>query len=54
MNTITAEYEQARRELQVKICKYLAVIACVAGVVYLADAGKEGWGWLIFLALCLL
>lgn len=25
----------------------------VAGAIYLADAGKDGWGWMIFLALCL-
>jgi hypothetical protein len=24
-------------------------IACVAGIVYLAANGKDGWGWLIFL-----
>jgi hypothetical protein len=26
-------------------------IACVAGIVYLASNGKDGWGWLIFLLL---
>jgi hypothetical protein len=24
-------------------------MACVAGIVYLAANGKDGWGWLIFL-----
>jgi hypothetical protein len=24
-------------------------IALIAGVVYLASTGKDGWGWLVFL-----
>jgi hypothetical protein len=24
-------------------------MTCVAGIVYLAANGKDGWGWLIFL-----
>lgn len=31
----------------------LAVLAAIAGAVYLADQGKDGWGWLIFLAICI-
>ena len=53
MNPITAEYDQEQRKLQTKICKYLAIIACVAGATFLAYEGKDGWGWLIFLAFCL-
>jgi hypothetical protein len=30
-----------------------ALIACIAGAVYLALGDHEGWGWLIFLALVL-
>lgn len=34
--------------------KWIAISACVVGVIYLAADGREGWGWLIFLAFCLL
>jgi hypothetical protein len=29
-------------------------IALVAGIVYLASIGQDGWGWLIFVLLCTL
>jgi hypothetical protein len=25
----------------------------VAGAIYLASEGKEGWGWMVFLAICI-
>ncbi len=28
-------------------------VAAISGAVYLASQGKDGWGWLIFLALVL-
>lgn len=31
----------------------LCVIAAICGAVYLANQGKNGWGWLIFLAIVL-
>ena len=40
-------------EMETKRWKKIAIIACVAGVVFLAYHGRDGWGWLIFLALCL-
>lgn len=33
------------------IGKGIAISACVIGAVYLADHGREGWGWLIFAAI---
>ena len=36
------------------IGKGIAIVACVLGVVYLSANGHEGWGWLVFLAFCLL
>ena len=35
------------------LIKGACVIAAIAGAVYLASEGKDGWGWLIFLALLL-
>lgn len=35
------------------ILRMVATCLCVAGAVYLAYHGKDGWGWLIFLAICL-
>lgn len=35
------------------IGKSLATLAAIAGAVYLADQGKAGWGWMIFLAIVL-
>lgn len=28
-----------------------ALLACIAGAIYLAQGNHDGWGWLIFLAL---
>lgn len=39
--------------LAVIITRSLAAMAAIAGAVFLAWHGKEGWGWLIFLALWL-
>ena len=33
--------------------KCITTLAAIAGAVYLADQGKAGWGWLIFLAVVL-
>lgn len=35
------------------IGKSIATLAAIAGAVYLANAGNDGWGWLIFLAVVL-
>ena len=35
------------------VSKGLIALAAIAGAVYLADQGKAGWGWLIFLAICI-
>ena len=35
------------------IGKSIATLAAIAGAVYLASVGKDGWGWLIFLAVIL-
>lgn len=35
------------------LIKGACIVACIAGVVYLASEGKDGWGWLIFLAIVL-
>lgn len=35
------------------IGKSIATLASIAGAVYLANTGKDGWGWLIFLAVML-
>lgn len=32
----------------------IIVTACIAGAVYLAANGKDGWGWLIVLAVLIL
>ncbi len=32
--------------------KSLVTISAIAGAVYLMMKEKEGWGWLIFIALC--
>ena len=34
--------------------KWIAISACILGVVYLAANGFDAWGWLIFLAIMLL
>lgn len=31
----------------------LATTACVAGATFLAYHDKEGWGWLVFLGVCI-
>lgn len=35
------------------IGRTLTTVACIAGATFLAYYGKEGWGWLIFLGLCI-
>jgi hypothetical protein len=35
------------------LCRGLGAIAAIGGAIFLANQGKEGWGWLIFLALCI-
>jgi len=35
--------------MKIVLC-YLLPIVCVLGAIYLADQGKEGWGWLLFVA----
>lgn len=35
------------------IGKSIAALAAISGAVYLANTGKDGWGWLIFLAVLL-
>lgn len=37
----------------VALLRGLAVLAAIGGGVYLAYHDKNGWGWLIFLAVCL-
>lgn len=37
-----------------QLSRGLSLCACVVGVVYLAANSHDGWGWLIFLAICLL
>lgn len=39
--------------MAVIIGKSIATLAAIAGAVYLASVGKDGWGWLIFLAIVL-
>ena len=39
--------------MAVIIGKSIATLAAISGAVYLANAGKDGWGWLIFLAIVL-
>lgn len=39
--------------MAVIIGKSIATLAAIAGAVYLANTGKDGWGWLIFLAVVL-
>jgi hypothetical protein len=34
--------------------KGIALAACIVSVVYLSANGHDGWGWLIFLAFCLI
>lgn len=34
--------------------KWIAISACILGVVYLAANDLDAWGWLIFLAILLL
>lgn len=31
----------------------LPELACILGAIYLAANGHDGWGWLIFLAICI-
>jgi hypothetical protein len=31
--------------------KAACVLAAIAGAIHLADQGKDGWGWMIFLAI---
>ena len=33
--------------------KSLVALSAVIGAIYLAYHGKDGWGWMIFLAICL-
>ena len=33
------------------VIRGIVVCACVAGTVYLAIHDKQGWGWLIFIAI---
>lgn len=35
------------------LCRALATIAAIAGATFLAYYNKEGWGWLLFVALCI-
>lgn len=35
------------------VLRGVATCVSVAGAVYLAFHGKDGWGWMIFLAICL-
>lgn len=35
------------------VMRGLGVLAAIVGAVYLANQGKEGWGWMIFLAVLL-
>ena len=37
----------------VVFCRSLVTGLAVAGAIYLAQAEKAGWGWMIFLAICL-
>lgn len=32
-----------------KYFEFIVDLAIIAGIVYLASQGKDGWGWLIFL-----
>lgn len=34
--------------------RFLVILACIIGAVILASDGKDGWGWLLFIAFCLL
>lgn len=31
----------------------LAIIVCLLGAIWLASLGKDGWGWLLFVAVLL-
>lgn len=31
--------------------KSLTICACIAGIVFLIHTDKQGWGWLVFLAI---
>lgn len=33
------------------LTRAICCIAAIAGAVYLAKEGKDGWGWLVFLAI---
>jgi hypothetical protein len=35
------------------ICRALATISAIGGSIFLAYHGKEGWGWLMFVAICI-
>lgn len=37
----------------IAIGRLIASTACVCGAVWVMEAGKEGWGWLIFAAIIL-
>ena len=32
-----------------KVGSFIVDLALIAGIVYLASIGKDGWGWLIFI-----
>lgn len=36
-----------------KLGQWLAIIACVVGAAYIMSTGRDGWGWLLFLAILL-
>jgi hypothetical protein len=35
------------------VAKWLAILACIGGAIYLMANGKDGWGWLLFVAVLL-
>lgn len=39
--------------LAIIVARSIASIAAICGAIFLAWHGKEGWGWLIFIALWL-
>ena len=45
--------KQSTAVLIISILRLLVTGLAIAGAVYLADQGKSGWGWLIFVGLCL-
>lgn len=47
---MTTETEDEPPKPSVYYIRYVVALAAVVGAIFLAWHGKEGWGWLIFIA----